>query len=120
MAIREGTGSREGRATGGMSCGAVPVTTGGGSPPPAAVFGSLDWGPWRPQFRRFEGPEAPGDDGAMETAGLRVGPCPTAGACGYLKQVFFQGRLDSVRREMPLFRMQKLRKDALCPYANLF
>ncbi len=31
MAIWEGTGSREGRATGGRYGGAVPVTTGGGS-----------------------------------------------------------------------------------------
>ncbi len=31
MAIREGTGSREGRATGGRYGGAVPVSTGGGS-----------------------------------------------------------------------------------------
>ncbi len=31
MVLWEGTGSREGKATGGMSCGAVPVTTGGGS-----------------------------------------------------------------------------------------
>ncbi len=97
MVIREGTGSGEGRATGGMSCGAVPVTTGGGSAVRCG-FWVAGLGPWRPHFRRFEGPGAPGDDGAMETAGLRVGQCPTAGACGPLKQVFFRADyLDSYR-----------------------